>query len=246
MNEILGYTIKAIDGDIGHCRDFLVEDEYWTMRYMMLDTGNWLPGQKVLISPIALTPPDWESRHFPVLKTKEQIEKAPDLDEHAPVSRQYEAKWSAHFGYPYYWGGEALWGAYDYPSHLLDEDHNENQDVENTKGDPHLRSVSEIVGYYIKAVDGEIGHVHDFIVDDETWAIRYLVIDTKNWLPGKKVLIAPDWINSVSWEDKEMRLDLTVNVIKDCPEYDASAPVNMEYEAHIYDFYGRPKYWEQK
>lgn len=109
--------------------------------------------------------------------------------------------------------------------------------------DPHLRSAREVIGYHIQAKNGDIGHVEDFIVDDEAWAIRYMVVDTQNWLPGKKVLVAPVWIESIHWAEAKVRVTLTRAKIKKSPEFDPAAPVNREYEDRLYDFYGRPKYW---
>jgi hypothetical protein len=106
-----------------------------------------------------------------------------------------------------------------------------------------LRSIQELQGYKISVLDGNIGHVEEFIADDSNWFIRYMVVDTKNWLPGRKVLIAPDWIEQVSWNDSKFYVDLPRELIKDSPEYDPAAPVNRQYEARLYDYYGRPKYW---
>jgi hypothetical protein len=112
------------------------------------------------------------------------------------------------------------------------------------EGDPHLRSVGEVAGYHIEASDGEIGHIEDFIFDDETWKIRYVVVDTKNWLPGRKVLVSPLWVEDVSWRKRRVRVDLTQEEIKSSPEYDPTAPVNRQYEERLYDYYGRPRYWD--
>jgi hypothetical protein len=244
VKEVKGYMLRAGDGDIGRCKDFLFDDEIWVIRYMVADTGKWLPGKKVLISPISLGEPDYTSRIFPVRLSKKQIEQAPDLDTDAPVSRQYETKYHEYFGWPYYWGGIETWGPYSYPAPLYADKKKEAVNVEPENGDPHLRSAGEVTGYRIQARDGEIGHVEDFIVDDRAWNIRYMVVDTRNWLPGsRKVLISKDWIVSIQWLEREVAVDLNVEEIKESPEYDPSAPVNREYEARLYDFYGRPKYW---
>ena len=110
-------------------------------------------------------------------------------------------------------------------------------------GDVHLRSANEVRGYHIQGSDDAIGHVEDFIVDDETWQVRYLVIDTSNWWFGKKALVAPHWASRVSWEERKVHVDLSRQTIKNSPEWNASAAVNREYEARLYDYYGRPLYW---
>jgi len=243
--DLNGYVLKATDDEIGRCKDFLFDDEEWTVRYMVADTGKWLPGRKVLISPISLGEPDWTSRVFPITLNKEQVENAPSLSEDAPVSRQYEARWFKYYRYPYYWGGDGLWGPGVEPAGLAAGERGFAETVEEEDlGDSHLRSVDEVAGYHIQATDGEIGHVEDFILDDLNWTLRYVVVDTRNWLPGRKVLVAPVWVDSVDWAKEKAIVDLTREDVKNSPEYDPAAPVNREYEARLYDFYGRPKYWK--
>ncbi|MDA3971437.1 MAG: PRC-barrel domain-containing protein [Desulfobulbaceae bacterium] len=245
VKEIHNYVLEAKDGEIGRCKHFLFDDELWTIRYMVADTGKWLPGRKVLISPISLGEPDWNSRLFPLKLTKELIENSPALDSEAPVSRQYESKWFDYYAYPYYWGDTGIWGMEPYPGLLFSQKKEDTEmEPDTAEGDPSLRSATEVRGYKIQATDDEIGHVEDFIFDDETWTIRYMVVDTRNWLPGRKVLVTPAWINSIDWKENKVSVDLTVEAIKNSPEYDPSAPVNREYEVRLYDFYGRPKYWE--
>ena len=233
-----------MDGDIGRCKDFLFDDEHWTVRYMVADTGKWLPKQKVLISPISLGKPDWASKRFPVNMTKEMIEGSPPLDSDAPVSREYEMKWFEHHGWAVYWGGAGVWGAGANPATLIGRGE-KKETVEQEPGtlEKHLRSVNEIEGYHIDAKDGEIGHVEDFIIDDVSWTLRYIVVDTKNWLPGRKVLVSPRWIESVKWHERKVSVDLTRQGVENSPEYDFSAPVNREYEERLYDYYGFPKDW---
>ncbi len=248
LKEVLGYVLSAQDGEIGRCKDFLFDDLAWTVRYMVADTGRWLPGRKVLVSPISLGEPDWRSRRFPVQLTKKQIEEAPPLEEDAPVSRQYEIRWTRYYGWPYYWAGSAPWGVVEYPSALLlqkDLTEAAEQEQEEAAGreDRHLRSAKEVTGYHIQATDDEIGHVEDFILDEQSWTLRYIVVDTRNWLPGRKVLVSPEWVDSVDWGEEKVFVDLTTRQVRDSPEYDPSVPVNREYEVRLYDFYGRPQYW---
>jgi len=245
VDQLRNYVLEAEDGEIGRCKDFLFDDIYWTVRYMVADTGKWLPGRKVLVSPIALGEPDWASRRLQVKLTTEQIEKGPPLDADAPVSRQYEQKWFEYYGWPYYWSGGGLWGAAPYPSALylkrLEKVAEEGIEPEET----HLRSVKEVTGYQIQASDGDIGHVEDFIVDDQLWLLRYLVVDTRNFLPGgRKVLVPPAWVTSVDWVGRSVSVDLTVEGVKNSPEYDPSEPINRQYERRFYDYHGRPRYWE--
>jgi len=243
LKELKNYALEAKDGKIGRCKDFLFDDEHWTIRYMVADTGKFLPGRKVLISPISIGSPEWIRQVFPVRLTKEWIKNAPGLDQDAPVSRQYEIDLSQFYGWNYYWHGTYPWGIAAYPGALYDKPLVQEGVLEPDSGDNHLRSVNEVRGYHIQAKDNDIGHVEDFIMDDESWAMRYMVVDTLNWLPGRKVLVAPMWITAVSWADRKVSVDLSREQIKECPEYDPAIPVNREYEEQLYDFYGRPKYW---
>lgn len=256
-----GYTIQAADGEIGSVDRFFFDDQKWTIRYLVVDTGGWLLGRQVLISPVSLGRSSWASRKLDVNLTKARIEKSPDIDTHMPVSRQRESEYFDYYGYPYYWYGGGLWGAGAYPAGLTvprglaypdrvgaatgyAESATEPVAMRSEEqGDPHLRSTKEVIGYYIEARDGDIGHVEDFIIDVESWAIRYMVVDTVNWWPGKKVVVAPQWIARVSWAESNVYVDLTRESIKNAPEYDPSAIVNREYENKLYDYYGRPKYW---
>ena len=242
MDEITGYALEAVDGDIGRCKDFLFDDENWTVRYMVADTGKWLAGRKVLISPIALGEPDWASKRFPVRMTKKEVEDSPPLEEDQPVSGEFEIQLANFYGYPYYWAGKGLWADKSKPGELFAMDAEDIQKARQKEiGDNHLRSANEVQGYGIEASDGDIGHVEDFIVDDETWRVRYVAVDTRNWLPGgKKVLISPEWTSAIHWPDRIFSVDLTREKVKGSPEYDPSMPINREYEIRLYDFHGRP------
>ena len=252
IEELRGYTIGAIDGDIGSVDDFYFDDERWAVRYLVADTGGWLGGRKVLITPPALREPDWQGGRLWVELTKDQIENGPDIDTDKPVSRQHEAEYYGYYGYPYYWGGGGLWGASPYPYPIMSSaaaspgaaaDRREGVATQET-GDTHLRSVRAITGYDIRAHDGEIGRVADFILDDRDWAIRWMVVTTGNWLTGgRKVLVSPGWVSAVSWEQRQVAVDLDRATIERSPVYDPSMPINRAYEAQLYDYYGRPTYW---
>ena len=244
IKSINVYILNAQDGHIGRCKDFLFDDEFWTIRYMVADTGKWLPGRLVLISPISLGEPDWEQRLFSVRLTKDQIKDSPGIEEKMPVSVQNEIELFRYYGWSYYWVGTHAWGSAAYPTRLYDKNiSNEKKSEKSNSRKDHLRSTNEVQTYHIQATDDEIGHVEDFIVDDCTWTIRYVVVDTRNWLPGKKVLVSPDWVHLIDWDNRKVHIDLTRTKIKDCPEYDPSMPINREYEEKLHDFYGRLGYW---
>lgn len=243
ITDLEGYVLQATDGDIGRCKDFLFDDRQWVVRYMVADTGRWIPKRRVLITPVSLGEPDWRSRRFPVLLSKNEVENAPGLAHEEPVSRQHEVELFTHYGYAPYWYGAGFWGPSSVPDRLRVEEGRAVATASEPVGDPHLRSVEEVTGYRVRARDDEVGHVEDFIVDDESWVIRYVVVDTRNWLPGRKVLVAPDWFGGFDWGERTARVDVTRREIEQSPEYDASQPVNREYETRLYDFLGRPAYW---
>jgi hypothetical protein len=238
-----GYKLNSLDGQIGKVKEFYFDDRHWTIRYLVADTGNWLTGRQVLISPYALVAVSTEEQHITIDLTKKQIEDSPSLDSDKPVSRQFEQSYYGYYGYPLYWGGLYSWGTYPY----IERDR--GQWKASTKGDKawdaHLRSTHAVSGYQIQAADGEIGHVEDFLIDDETWAIRYLIIDTRNWWPGKKVLLSPQWIERVSWDESKVFVNLPRETIKQAPEYDGSRPITRDYETRLHLHHQREGYWAE-
>jgi len=249
VNDLRGYAICATDGVIGRVDDFYFDDEHWGIRYLVVDTGTWLSGRKVLISPMAIGSPDWMIQQLPVSLTKAQVKRSPDIDTRKPVSRQHEAEYSRYYGYPYYWGGAGLWGMGAYPGSLTAED-TINQEVRaaathpsSTADDCHLRSANAVIGYHVHATDGDIGHVDNLLVDDQAWAIRYLIVDTHRWWSGRRVLVAPRWIEEVSWSTATVSVDLTRDAIKSAPPYDSEALLDRQREQALHDHYERPGYW---
>ena len=243
MKDMQGYSLGALDGEIGRCNDFLFDDRAWVVRYIVADTRKWLPGRKVLLSPMAVGDASASTQRLNVVLTKDQIKASPPLDSDAPVSRRYEIAYSKYYAMPHYWGGSAQWGSHAYP-HLLAKEALASQLPTETDADANLRSVREVSGYRIQAKDTEIGHLDDLIMDDRSWTIRYLVIDTSNWLPAsKKVLVASDWTNLVDYKRSRIMVRLNSDRIKESPEYDPRQPVNRELETILYDYHGRPYYW---
>ena len=180
-----GYKLKSREGEIGKIKEFYFDDRYWTIRYLVADTGNWLMNRQVLISPYALGAVSKEEEHIAVDLTKKQIEDSPSLDSDKPVSRQFQEAYYGYYGWPVYWDGSYMWGSSPY---IVRERERWRESTKAEKGswDPNLRSTRDVSGHHVQAADGEIGHVEDFVIDDETWAIRYLIINTRNWWPGKK------------------------------------------------------------
>jgi hypothetical protein len=245
--HLKGLVIRATDGELGTVEQFYFDDETWAIRYLIVETGGWLGGRRVLISPFSVIQTDWAARQLDVALTKNQVEHSPEIDTHQPVSRQHEAAYLGYYGYPCYWGGPYLWGPTFYPAGWKSptsasaEATADRARREST--DSHLRSSEAVTGYDIEAADGEIGHVDGFVVDDEAWAIRYIEVATRNWWPGKKVLVSPAWIERVTWTTSKVHVGLSREAIKNGPEYVESMPITREYENRLYFHYGRPPYW---
>lgn len=219
LDDLTGFTLQAIDGEIGRCKDFLFDDRDWVVRYMVADTHKWLPGgRKVVISPVSLGAPDWSNHQLPVNLTRERVENSPPLEEHATVSRQYEINLFNYYGYGYYWMGPEVWGPSAYPTTLTDVNR-KPAFADDIPQENHLRSAEEIKGYRIEASDGQIGHVDDFVLNDQTWAIDQLIIDTRNWLPGgRHVPIAPSAVTSINWAENKVYVNLSKDDIESGPE----------------------------
>jgi PRC-barrel domain len=228
VKEMLSSAIRATDGEIGHVHDLYFDDQAWTARYLVADTGNWLSGRRVLLSMTCLGQPDWEQRVFPVSLTRQQVEHSPHVNTDRPVSRQKEDELARYYGWMPYWGmtdpllgagGAIAWAPMNVQT---------AQDSDELQGDPHLRSAKEVMGYHIQAVEGFAGRLDDLIVSDESWAIRYIIVDTGGWLPGRKVQFARQWVGKVSWTERKVQVALAQETIKNCPEFDPIASANQE------------------
>ena len=236
-----GYKLDSLDGEIGKVKEFYFDDRHWAIRYLILETGGWLTGRQVLISPYALVAVNKEEQNIAIDLTKKQIEDSPALYSDKPVSREFEEEYYGYFGLPPYWGGPYMWGSSPY---IMRGAANRKEPYRTEKAlDPHLRSTHDVRGHHVHAADGGIGHVDDFIIDDEIWAIRYLIIDTKNWWPGKKVLVSPRWIERISWSESKLFTNLSRESIKQAPEYSEDALLTRDYETGLHRHYDRPGYW---
>ncbi len=241
---LTGYKLEANDGEVGKVEEFYFDDKHWAVRYLVADTGNWLTGRQVLISPYALISVNKEEENIGINLSKKQIKDSPSLDSDKPVYQQFEESYYGYYGFPTYWSGAYLWGAY--PNIMRDSKEWKVSKQQEKSWNPHLRSTKNVSGYPIQANDGEIGHVEDFIIDDETWAIRYLIIDTKNWWAGKKVLVSPQWIDHVSWDEFKVFVNLSGEDIKKAPEYSEEALLTRDYETQLHQYYKRNVYWHEK
>lgn len=319
-DNLSDYELRGIGENIGKINGFYFDDKHWTIRYIVANTGNWLTGRQVLISPYSLGAVNNEEEFIAVNLTPKQIEDSPTYEIGQAVSQQFEDEYNTYYGLPTYWKGPNMWGAepnmardtnriqgvnvgaavgpnitgdtntqrsapgeqmrdrqlsdvnsYDIKASdggigaatNMVRDTNRIQGVNvgaaiapNITGDTNMRresapgeqmrdyqlhNTSDVNGYDIEASDGEIGDVKDFIIDEDTWAIRYLIVDTGGWLPGKKVLIAPQWIERVSWEESKVFVNLSRDAIEKSPEF--TEELTRDYEAGLYKHYNRQGYW---
>ncbi|SDZ80767.1 PRC-barrel domain-containing protein [Pedobacter hartonius] len=206
VNSLVGFTVGAIDDEIGKVEEFYFDHETWTIRYLVVKTGRWLSGRKVLISPTALKMPDWKNKVFPVNLSKGQIQNSPDVDTEQTISRQQEIELYEHYTWQHY-GSR---GAGFYGGAGVSEQHTNQQ-----SSDPHLLSTDDVTGYEIHATDGNIGTVEDFIVDERTWSLSFLIVYIGNWFPGKKIILSPKRITEMKLHDSSLEIDLSTNAIKD-------------------------------
>jgi PRC-barrel domain len=239
-----GYALHSHDGNIGSVREFYFDDKFWTVRYLVADTGGWLTGRKVLLSPFSIHSVDSVKKQIRIGLTKKQIENSPGLDTDQPVSRQFEESYYGYYDWPTYWGGPYSWGPNSYV--MRDSERFGEFTHREQSWDSHLRSTHAVDGYHISALNGTVGHVEDFIVDDETWAIRYFVVNTRNWIPGKKVLVSPQWIKNISWDDSKVVVGLTREAIKNAPELTDDLLISRNYESELYSHYNHEGYWAQE
>jgi uncharacterized protein YrrD len=245
------FNIEAKDGSLGTVSDFLFDDSTWKLRWMVVKTGGWLSGRKVLIHPSAVVSVESEARQVNVSLTKHQVKDSPDILQDRPVSRQMQNDLYGYYGWDPLWGGGLFGGnfgaiasplsapAYFGTAAMRDA---ERDGADLDQGDTHLRSIAEVTGYHVHATDGDIGHVQDFLIDNVSWGIRYLIVDTSNWWVGQHVLISPFAVQSVDWSERHVRLDLTKEKIKSSPSWNPSNVVDGDFERRLHNYYNWPGY----
>lgn len=226
VKKLLGYKIQAVDGEIGKVEDLYFDAHDWVLRYLVVDTGPWILGRKVLLTHHALQQTDGDDEIISVNLTREQVKNSPEMDSVKMISRPQEEALHVYYGWPTYWyipptaaGGGPVAPVWAVPSDELP--HEEKPEVVETK-EPHLYQFSDVKGYRVHAVDGDIGHVEDFVVEDQDWTIGYFIVDTGGWFQkGNLVMLAPHWITQIDTEDAKVYIDLKKETIRSSPEFEA-------------------------
>jgi hypothetical protein len=254
LEKLHGSTVSAADGEVGTVARLLVDVHQWVVRYIVVNTGNWLAGHEVLISPWSIAPGTKASEDLTLSLTRDQVQNSPPYDATQALTREHEHALLGYYGYPLYWAGPMLWGpvpaaAAGAPPDILSA---RAEGVDPTGGTATaladgdvsgLADSQEIFGTHLHARDGDIGHVDDFLAEADTWRIRYLVVDTNNWWIGKHVLIAPDWIEKFDWPDHKLHVIVDRESIQAAPEYDGSEALTRDDEVALYRHYRRGPYW---
>lgn len=247
VNKLIGVNIKARDGDIGSVDQLFFDDQSWAVRYLVVTIGSLLINRKVLLSPAALD--GISGRELIVNATIEQIRNSPDVNTEKPISRQKEEElhdyytWSYYWGYPLYYNslGTELYPNIQYTDAFLRKEYQESK--KEPEQHNHLRSTREVTGYSVNTLNGEFGYVDDIIVDFNQWVIRYLILNTGDFLPGKKVLVAAHWVSDISWDNRSISFEMNIDILRNGPTYDPSVPLARDFERRVYEYYEKNPYW---
>ncbi|SFJ81749.1 PRC-barrel domain-containing protein [Halobacillus dabanensis] len=238
---IEGYTIHATDDELGKVDAFLFDDENWAIRYLVADTRKWLPGRKVLLSPISIQNINHQADHISFSLTKEQVKNSPDIDADQPVSRAQEVRMNQYFGWGNYWGAPGVWGPGFYPYELAQQEFNEMTEEEAEVS--QVRKTSEVIGYRVFTYNGEAGEIDSFLIDDKTWKIRYVVIRSKIEGEEKFLLVSTDWITDVRWADESLHISVEKESLVKAPAYHPDLTIDRDYEESVFKAFNKPPYW---
>jgi hypothetical protein len=248
-SSLFGYRLFTRDDqEMGSVHDFYFDRQDWIVRYLVADIGTWLFGRRVLIATSSLGIPDWEAHVLPVNLSRDEVKNSPDINLDAPVTRQHENELIDYYGWPNYWASPMMTAGVTMAPTVVAPPPVERLPEEVTTAlqnaeESHLHSMRDTQGYVVEATDGVIGRVSDFFIDEQGWAIRYLLADTGNWLPGKKVLLAPQWVITIDWREGRLVVSHTRAEVEKSPEYDPNAPLERTYERELHRHYGYPEYW---
>jgi hypothetical protein len=233
LKGMYGYKLGVTDGEIGHVKDFYFDDQTWAVRYLVADTGSWLPGRQVLISPHAFGSLSQAGKVLLVNLTRKQIENSPSIESHKPVSRQYEEEYYRYYGWPFYWQGGGLWGMSSFPilpwpENSLPSEATPGSDQPLERPDAHLRSTQAVKGYHLQATNGTIGHVCDFMMDDQSWVIGPLVIKTGHRLSGNEVQIPTSLVDRISYQESTVFVSATKDTVEKSPAHQLATAGEVE------------------
>lgn len=235
--EMTDFKVMSLDGPVGHARDFYFDDQNWGLRYLVVDTEKLFTTKDVLLSPQSFESLDMEKKELRLRLSADAVSRAPRVETAMPVSRQNEMELNKYYGWTPYWA--PFWGitSIGISAEMMAAHAFSKRRPERKKSDPHLRSMNEVRGYRFVTPQGEMGHLDDFVLDDTDWLVHYLVVDTRNWWPGKKTLIWPFWCDNIDWADSKIYLKLSKETIEKSPPYDPKSKINPDYEKSLHKHY---------
>lgn len=237
LERLRDFTLRATDGEIGSVRDVLVDEAGWTVRYLVVGTGSWLFGRRVVLGTEVLGAPTGDARTIPVALARSRIEAAPDAGDAPSFGRRFEARLRDHYGWPAYWGS-GMADVVAVPSALPDA----VRVADETTDGPMLHSVRDVEGFTIAARDGDVGTVADALIGDD-WRLRYWIVDTGTWLPGRRVALAAGWIGGVDWIGRALDADVTRAQVEGSPGVRVDDGLSRADEEALHGWYGRTPYW---
>jgi hypothetical protein len=245
VTALKSYTLKGADGTIGTISDLLFDDRAWTVRWLVVDTGGWFTDREILVRPSTVTAADHEKLELYVDLRKADIKDSPDSISDMPVSQQQERRLYSRYGWdPLLGTPGAMAGAFSPPPFFSDVSLQEADRAEPgaEHGNPYLRSVTAVIGYHAQAMDGAIGHVENFLIDDERWHLNYVIIDTKDWWFGKRVLLSVHVVQDIRWSDRQIQLNVNRDQVKASPPWNALNVFEEAYAMQLHEHYGWPSY----
>ena len=246
LKPLENFTVTASNGEVANVVDFLFDDEAWKVKKIVMETRGLIKGGRILVaSPKALANINWAGRLFHLALTREDVDRVPGVDLDVPIPASGPTEGHRFFGYDYYLGHDEIWSS-DADNGLFADGHWAEAPLRlyGGKGEAHLRSIKAIRGYHLQARDGPIGHLEDLLIDDQSWDVRFMAVDTRQWGPGHRVLVAPDHAR-VSWREKKIFVDLPQEVVRESPPWDPSIEVDRDYEARLHAHYSRPVHWDE-
>jgi len=247
IKQLIGSHVQASDGAIGKIKDVYFDDHGWTIRYLVVETRAFFEGAQVLLSPLCVSHIDWNHHQVQLKLDMNRIKASPPIDTDKPVSRQHEEQYFDYYGYPYYWTDPSLWLKESYPvglSGAAPVSHNLAGTHGSAPLDPRLRSANEVIGYGIHTTAEPIGHIEDFLIDSLTWAMRYIVVDTRHWFSGGHVVIPPNWIKAVDWDQRIVQAAVNPESVRNAPEFTSKTDFSPAFEAGLYKHYQRDPNWQ--
>jgi sporulation protein YlmC with PRC-barrel domain len=210
VKELYGLKLAAVDGEVGHVKDFYFDDQAWVVRYVVVDTGSWLTGRLVLLSPHAFPNLDQRAGALPVNLRKAQIQDSPSIGTHETVTRQFEEQYYRSYGWPVYWEGGQMWGLSGYPLAAIPQSPIPAvRKAHEPRADRHLQSTKEVAGHHLEATDGTVGRVTNFHLNPRSWAIEELVVETGHWRAGEQILVPAGKIERIDFMEKKVLVQLT-------------------------------------